>query len=101
MKKDKLYFASVDDTFCQPLEYFTHDASLEGLKEITLIEAVPDNDNPDYVWCTQMGEVTDRDRCRKSECSYYESKSGRGVCSSRGKLYQHGNEVTFNLSGAE
>lgn len=98
MKTEKLYFASIDDTFCQPLEYFIHDAKIESRKEIRLIEAIPDNNNPDYVWCMQMGEVAERGLCRKSECSYYQSKSGRGVCSNRGSLYEHGDEVTFKIS---
>jgi len=30
-------------------------------------------------------------------CPAYTSKSGRGVCELRGKLYEHGNEVVFNV----
>lgn len=95
MKDDKLYFENIDATFCEPLEGFIKDARLEGLKEITLVEAVPDSSNTEYVWCTHYGEVVTRFDCRKSECSYYESKSGRGVCKHRGNLYLHGEEVKF------
>lgn len=100
MKKDnpKLYFKSVDDTFCSPLESHLHDARIEGLEQVNLIEAVPDNDNTDFIWCSQHGECVERHQCKKSECSSYESKSGRGICSKRGNLYQHGDEVSFNVN---
>ena len=97
MKNEKLYFLNIDDTNCYPLSDRLNDARLEGLEKVTLVEAIPDNDNPDYVWCAQHGEVTERQECKKSICSYYESKSRRGVCSNRGNLYYHGNEVTFNV----
>lgn len=95
MKKDKLYFKTIDENICIPLEEHLHGAKLEGLEEITLIEAIPDNDNPDYVWCTHFGGVEERHTCKKSHCEAYNSKSGRGVCSHRGKLYEYGEEVTF------
>lgn len=95
--KEKLYFKDIDDTFCKPLKYHLRDAIIEGLTEITLIEAYPETDL-DFVWCTHYAEALPRDDCRKSECSSYESKSGRGACSNRGSLYAHGNEVTFKIS---
>lgn len=96
-EKPKLYFKSVDDTFCSPKESFLHDAKLEELNEITLIEAIPDKDNTDFIWCMQQGECVEHHMCKKAECSEYESKSGRGVCSNRGNLYKYGNEVTFKV----
>lgn len=98
MKTEKLYFKSVDDTICSSLESHLEDAKDEELKEITLIEAIPDNDNVDYIWCTHHGEVTERSDCKKSICSHYESKSGRGICKHRGHLYSHGEEVTFAVT---
>lgn len=95
--KEKLYFDSVDDTFCTPLADKIDDARFEGLKEITLVEAIPDTDNPDYIWCGYQGEVGERQECKKAFCSYYESKSGRGKCKHRGSLYRHGDEVTFQV----
>ena len=98
MERDKLYFLNIDDTNCYPLSDRLNDARLEGLEKVTLVEAIPDNDNSDYVWCAQHGEVTERQECKKAVCSYYESKSGRGVCSNRGNLYRHGKEVSFEVS---
>ena len=94
-QEEKLYFESIDEVFCRPLEYFMHDARIEGLSELKLVEAIRDTDTKDFVWCTHEGEVTEREMCRKSECSFYSSKSGRGVCEHRGKLYHHGEEVVI------
>lgn len=95
--KQTLYFESIDANTCQDLEYFMRDARLDDLKKIKLIEAVPDFDNSEYIWCSHEGEVTERFMCKKSECAYYSSKSGRGVCEHRGRLYQHGEEVEFEV----
>ena len=94
---EKLYFLDIDDTNCYPLSDRLNDARLEGLEKVTLVEAIPDNDNVDFVWCSHYGEVSDRDQCKKSFCPHYESKSGRGVCKHRGNLYTHGDEVTFDV----
>ena len=96
-EKPKLYFKTIDDTFCSSLESHLQDAKNEGLEEVTLIEADPDNDNPDFIWCTSEGECVERHMCKKSQCSSYNSKSGRGVCSDRGNLFQHGDEVLFKI----
>jgi len=97
MKKEKLYFQSEDSTTCEPLDSLLDDARFEGLEEITVIEAIPDNNTSDHVWCTQYGEVTEKSDCKKSVCRCYESKSGRGKCSNRGNLYLYGEEVTFKV----
>lgn len=95
MKSGKLYFKSIDDTMCSSLESHIQDAIEEELTEITLVEAIPDNDNTEFIWCTQYGECVERYQCKKSECEKYSSKIGRGKCENRGNLYQHGEEVTF------
>jgi hypothetical protein len=97
MARRKLYFKTIDDTICSPLDSHLADAKADGLAEITLIEAVPDFDNPDFVFCGHYGEVLERSICKKSECLYYASKSNRGTCWHRGKLYSHGEELTFNV----
>lgn len=101
-QKKQYYFKSIYDETCHDLEYYLDDCISEakeaGKDEFTLIEAIPDNDNPHYVWCTHYLEVVDRDQCRKSFCPHYESKSGRGVCQHRGNLYEPGEEVTFKVS---
>jgi hypothetical protein len=96
--KEKLYFLNIDDTNCYPLSDRINDARIEGLEKVTLVEAIPDNDNTDYIWCSHYGEVVDRDQCKKTYCPHYESKSGRGVCKHRGNLYCHGDEVTFDVN---
>lgn len=91
MKKEKFYFKSEDDTFCQSLQYF----SKEELEELdyNLIEAIPDNNTSEYIWCTHRGETVEKFNCKKSICTYYSSKSGRGKCQSKGSLYWHGDLV--------
>jgi len=96
--KTQLYFRDTDSTHCEPLEGFINDAKYDGLEKITLLEAIPDNGTSEFIWCVQHGECVERHECRKSQCSYYESKSGRGVCSNRGKLYFHGEEIIFDVS---
>ena len=96
MSKEKLYFRSIDDTTCHPLEWHLDDARDEELETIKLVEAIPDNDTKDYVWCTHYENVEEKSLCSKMNCPAYTSKSGRGVCELRGKLYEHGNEVVFN-----
>jgi len=93
----KFYFKDIDDTFCVSLEDHIHDAKIEGLSEITLIEAIPDKDNKDFIWCTHFAECGERSFCKKSVCDSYSSKSGRGKCKHRGNLYEHGEEVKFNV----
>jgi hypothetical protein len=48
--KEQLYFKDEDSECAYPLSHFIEEAKEEGLEEITLIEAIPDNDNPDYIY---------------------------------------------------
>jgi hypothetical protein len=97
MSKEKLYFKSFDDTFCCSLETHLDDARNEELIKIKLVEAIPDKDTNDIVWCSYYLECVDKDQCRKVFCEHYSSKSGRGICEHRGKLYAHGEEVEFEV----
>lgn len=97
MKKEKLYFRDIDSTHCEPLVGLICEAEYDGLEKITLVEAIPDDGTSEFIWCVQHGECVERHDCKKALCSYYESKSGRGVCSNRGQLYFHGNEVVFDV----
>ena len=49
MVKEKLYFLNIDDTHCYPLSNRLNDARLEALQKVTLVEAIPDNENVDYI----------------------------------------------------
>ena len=92
-----MYFKNIDSEFCHPLESFLEEAKQDGLENITLYEAIPDGKNPHFVWCLHYGDCIERDDCRKSECTHYTSKSGRGLCSNRGILYQHGEKANFKV----
>lgn len=97
MKNKKMYFRGIDSNFCESIEGILADAKSEGLNKITVLEACPDNNNPDFIWCLSSGECEERYACKKALCDSYKSKSGRGVCSNRGNLYQHGKEVVFEV----
>jgi hypothetical protein len=104
-QKKQYYFHPNDETTCHDFEWLLADCIAEakeaGEDEFTLIEAIPDNDNPHYVWCTHYSEVVERTDCKKSLCPHYESKSGRGVCQHRGNFFEHGKKVTFKVSDYE
>lgn len=92
MKTEKLYFLDTSSEICYSLDTF----SLEELEEVDyeIYEAIPFNDsNTYYVFCSLDGEITEREFCKKSQCKGYTSKSGRGVCSHRGKLFEFGEKV--------
>ena len=91
MKTEKLYFLDASSEICHSLDYF----SFETLEEVNyeLYEAIPDNDNKDFIYCSLDGEVGGREFCKKSQCKDYTSKSGRGICSHRGKLFEFGEKV--------
>lgn len=99
MRKNKkqLYFKSIDDATCHGLDECIAEAKEAGKDEFTLFEAIPDNDNPYYIWCGYVDEVGERSECKKSICRHYESKSGRGACQHRGNLYELGEERTFKV----
>jgi len=88
--KEQFYFRDDFSENAYPLAHFIEKAKKEGLEEITLFEAIPENNNPHFIYCCYVGEVGDRDECSKSRCDYYKSKSGRGVCRYRGKLFTKG-----------
>ncbi len=97
MEKEKLYFSNEDDTHCYELEYHINSAKEEGLDEIELIEAIY-SQKENHIWCSYLGEVVERNECKKQECELYHSKSGRGVCEHRGNYYLHGEKVKFNIN---
>jgi hypothetical protein len=99
-KKDKykFYFGSKDDEYCHTLEALIAEAKQNGEKEIEVYEAVPDHSQTDFFFCTSLEEVVDHEECKKSECEYYESKSGRGVCMYRRLCSTAGKKITVKIS---
>ena len=93
MKTQKLYFLDNSSERCYPLDRF----SLEELEEVDyeLYEAIPDNDNKDFIFCSLVGELGKIEFCKKSQCNNYTSESDRGVCSHRGKLFKFGEKVNI------
>lgn len=96
MDLNKLYFAN-KESLCTTLADHLHDAQLEGLSEITLIEAIKDDGTSGQTWCAYKGYAVDNCDCKKSACGYYSSKSGRGRCEHKGTLYSFGNKEVFQV----
>jgi hypothetical protein len=96
---EKFYFSDEDSTTCYPLSYHLESADKHE-KEITLVEAIPDNNTTDFVWC-HMFEAVEKCDCSKKFCNEYKSKSGRGRCENKGKLFMHGDRITFKVDTGE
>ena len=94
---DKLYFRSTDHCFPETLQDTIIDAEIEELEEITVVEAIPDDGTRGIVWC-HLYDVVEESECKKSRCCSYKSKSGRGRCENKGKLYLHGESVTIKIN---
>ena len=99
MAVEQLYFRYEDSEYCFPLEYFLADAQADGLTEITLIKAIPDSDNKNFIWCNYIGECGERSECCKARCKYYQTRGNAkgGMCKYRGWIFQHGEKETFKL----
>jgi len=98
MKKEKLYFENEHSESCTELSDHLLNAKYSGLKDIELIEAIPNTDMKGYVWCMELTMAVSMPECRKSYCSYYDPLNGKnGVCSFRGKLYRKGQKVKFDV----
>ena len=93
----KLYFKSIDDTMCFPLENHIDEARENELSEITLIEAIPDKETKGVIWCKFNAECINKSQCKRVHCMDYTTKTGRGKCDHRGQLYLHGDEVNFKV----
>ena len=91
MKTEKLYFLDSSSERCYPLDYFY----FEELEEVDyeIYEAIPDNNNKDFIFCSLDSEVREREFCKKSQCKDYTSTSIIGVCSYREKLFKKGKKV--------
>ena len=57
--KEQFYFKNEDAEHAYPLSHFIEEAKEEGLEEVTLIGAVPDNDNKDYIYCKLIEEESE------------------------------------------
>ena len=99
MKTQKLYFLDASSEICHSLDYF----SLEELEVVNyeLYKAIPDNDNKDFIYCTLVGEVGEREFCKKSQCNkdcpYYKVSGKSKICDFRGKLKDFGKQVKFRV----
>ena len=91
-----MYFSEEGDNVCIELSDHIQAAKIDGLKEIELIEAIPDNSIKDHVWCMELENTVERSDCSKCNCHMWTSSNGR-VCDFRGKLYKPAQKVKFDV----
>lgn len=94
--KKKLYFKDKDSEFCYDLARHIREAKEDGLKEITLTEAIPASKDSEFFWCT-LGEcAVEKSECKKYLCEEY-SKHKSNTCEHRGKYFEYGDDVKFDV----
>ena len=97
----KFYFEDEDANVCMPLEHFLDNAKSEGLKEITLIEAIESSEDY-YCWCKLNSSVVCNDDCNKLGCFFYEpDKDDCKKCRHKGVLREFGNKVVFDVESGK
>lgn len=102
MAKEQLFFRDEDSTTCHSLGHHLVEAAAEGLTEVRLHEAVPD-DSKDHFWCRAFGEVliTEDADCGRG-CSMYDPMNKiSGKCSHKAKCHTWGEKRTFITSLAK
>jgi len=97
--KKPLYFASEHELIPIALSAHIDQAKEDGIKELTLFEAIEDKDEKAFIMCGHNMQVNAKSECNKDMCPHYFSKykSGRGNCLYRDKLYKAGKEVKFEI----
>ena len=96
MKNKKMYFENEDSEICYSLDYHIENTKEKGLKEITLIEAVPDTSNKDIIWCSELEVPAEKSECNKT-CPYYTAPEKGKICKKRGKLMEFGDSFKFSV----
>lgn len=105
MKKQKVYFSDIDETyawFAYPLDCILDEMKDRGLTEIEVSEAERESD-PDYFYCKAAGEVfikpPEGEPCGK-ECPDYNPRNGKsGCCKFRGYCYTPGKNFILTIGG--
>ena len=97
--KKPLFFASEHELIPVELSVHIDQAKEDGIKELTLFEAIEDKDEKTFIFCGFDLAVNQKNECNKDMCPHYFSKykSGRGNCLYRDKLYKAGKEVKFEI----
>jgi hypothetical protein len=92
----KLYFKDINDEMCYELSHFMREAIDEGLDVLELFEAV-EEPNTGLLFCKAVDSVAEEGSCGKL-CEFYTPINGRnGKCIYRGKVYSHGEKVSFSV----
>lgn len=95
MCETKLYFKNEDATKCYPLAFHIKNAKDDGLEEIELFEAYPDDDK-EFVYCKVIQKVCIAKDCTE-HCEDFTLHSREGKCIHTGLLMAHGDKVKFKV----
>lgn len=99
MKKKQLYFEKEDSEICYPESYFQDIMKAEGLTEIEVFEAIPEEYDSGYRYCKNFCIVIEKWSCSKADCKNYSPINGKsGCCKYIGRLYEYGEKVTLRLN---
>jgi len=98
--KTTYYFRSKDDGICYTKEYFIEEMAFDGLTEMEVYGAIPD-DPGNFFFCIEhqfCGEKGDG-LCGK-DCKEYVPRNGiKGCCKHYSvRTYIHGNKVKLTIS---
>ena len=92
------FFSGEDEELCYPLWKHLMWAREKDEKEVTVYKAEPIKVHG-YMFCKLHGAGEDGN-CGKICTDYIPRNGKRGVCKHRGKLYQAGQKVKFNVENA-
>lgn len=93
----KYYFLTELSEMCYTLDYHLTDAKEQGLTEIELFEAVPEN-NDKYFWCRAAEEIFEHEACGKSCIAYQPCNGKSGKCRfKQNTMFEHGKKVKFEV----
>lgn len=92
------FFSGEDEEICYPLWKHLMWAREKDEKEVTVYKAEPIKVNG-YMYCKLHGAGEDGN-CGKICDDYIPRNGKRGMCKHRGKLYQAGQKVKFNVENA-
>ena len=93
-----IFFSGEDEEFCYPLWKHLMWAREKDEKEITVYKAEPVKVHR-YMYCNLHGAGEDGN-CGKICTDYIPRNGKRGMCKYRGKLYQAGQKVKFDVENA-
>lgn len=94
MKKEPLYFETLESEICYDIDYFIRKSTTDTMQ---LYEAIPVNIGG-VSWCRDLSLIIQSGDCGR-HCKSYDPKNGKsGMCKFKSNTtYEHGKLVTIKL----